>query len=437
MEDASTGGEPGRRGAVQFFMDRESGKIVVSAYRIGLICLTVAALTAPALAEEPEIYFVKPKNRTTVVGETTVQVLLGVPDGGTLDRVELFVDGMLFKTLRQAPWTAKWDAGGGEKAHRLEAVLILTDGREARAVVRTRALTIDMVEQVGLVDLYLIVRDGRGGYVTNLERDDFRIYENGRPQTIERFSTTHKPLRIAIVLDTSLTMSREQKLEKAKSAALQFLDVLEDGDEAMVVTFSDRVRTARRFTADRDALANTIRESEAYGGTALYYAIWKTARLLKGFQGRKVLVLLSDGRDEAANGLEPGSLHTLEEAVEESLRNDVMVFTIGLGRNLDREYAMRWGALAGGPNVDVDLSLEDILRRVAGETGGRALIASSAGKLRKAFSQFATDLRHQYSIAYVSTDTRRNGKWRKLKVEIPERDLEVVSRKGYYAPEGD
>jgi len=196
------------------------------------------------------------------------------------------------------------------------------------------------------------------------------------------------------------------------------------------------VRTAREFSEDRSALEETIRGAEAIGGTALYDSIWKTARRLKGFEGRKVLVLLSDGRDEAANGLEPGSLHTLEESVEEALRNDVMVFTIGLGRNLDREFAMRWGALAGGPNVDVDLSLEEILRRIAEETGGRALIASSAGKLRKAFSEFATDLRHQYSVAYVSTDPRHNGKWRKLKVEVPDRDLEVVSRKGYYAPGG-
>ena len=407
----------------------------MSAKKSCLVLLAVILLATPALAQDPEIHFVKPKNRTTVVGESTIQVLFRLPDGASLDRVEILLDEEPLTTLREAPWTATWDAGDGKRAHRLEALLTLTDGRTARAVVRTRALTIDMVEQVGLVDLYLIVRDGRGGYVTDLEQDDFQIEENGRPQSIERFSTTHKPLRIAIVLDTSLTMSREQKLEKAKSAALQFLDVLQPGDEAMVVTFSDRVRTAKEFSADRSALAATIRQAEAIGGTALYDAIWKTARRLKGFPGRKVLVLLSDGRDEAASGLEPGSLHTLEEAVDEALRNDVMVFTIGLGRNLDGEYAMRWGALAGGPNVDVDLSLEDILRRVAEETGGRALIASSAAKLRKAFSQFATDLRHQYSVAYVSSDPRRNGKWRKLKVEIRDRDLKVVSRKGYYAPE--
>jgi Ca-activated chloride channel family protein len=393
------------------------------------------AMTAPLIAAEPEIHFVKPKNRTTVVGESAIQVLFRLPDGAALDRVEIFLDEALLTTLSEPPWTVPWDARDGKRAHRFEAVLTLTDGRTARAVVRTRALTIDMVEQVGLVDLYLIVRDGHGGYVTDLKRDEFTIFENGRPQSIERFSTTHKPLRIAIVLDTSLTMSREQKLEKAKSAALQFLDVLQPGDEAMVVTFSDRVRTAREFSANRSALAETIRQAEAIGGTALYDAIWKTARRLKGFHGRKVLVLLSDGRDEAASGLEPGSLHTLEEAVEEALRNDVMVFTIGLGRHLDREFAMRWGALAGGPNVDVDLSLEEILRRVAEETGGRALIASSATKLRKAFSQFATDLRHQYSVAYVSNDPRRNGKWRKLKVEIRDQDFDVVSRKGYYAPE--
>jgi len=283
------GGELDRRTTVPTSMDHGTGVGPLKTKRAYLILVAVLVLAVPALAQNPEIHFVKPKNRTTVVGESTIQVLLGLPDGDTLDRVEIFLDGALLTTLRESPWTVPWDAGTGERAHRLEAVLTLTDGRQARAVVRTRALTIDMVEQVGLVGLYLIVRDGRGGYVTDLEQNEFRISENGQLQTIERFSTTHKPLRIAIVLDTSLTMSREQKLEKAKSAALQFLDVLQTGDEAMVVTFSDRVRTAKEFTTDRAALAGTIRQAEAFGGTALYDSIWKTARKLKGFQGRKVL----------------------------------------------------------------------------------------------------------------------------------------------------
>jgi Ca-activated chloride channel family protein len=396
--------------------------------------LLILALGPAALAREPKIDFVQPKNRATVVGETPIRVVLDLPDGASVEAVEILLDGSSLATLHEPPWIVPWDAGDGKRSHRFEALLRLHDGRTARAVVRTRALTIDAVEQVDLVDLYLIVRNRQGGYVTDLERGDFRVFENGELQSIERFSTTHKPLRIALVLDTSLTMSRERKLEKAKDAALQFLDVLQPGDEAMVVTFSDRVHLSQEFTANRGALAATIREAEALGGTALYDAIWRTARRLRDFEGRKVLVLLSDGRDEAANGLEPGSLHTLDEAVEEALRNDVMVFTIGLGRNLDREYAMRWGALAGGANVNVDLSLEQILRQLAEETGGRALIASSAGKLRRAFTQFATDLRHQYSIAYHSTDPRRNGKWRKLRVTVPDDDLEVVSRKGYYAP---
>lgn len=137
--------------------------------RTCLVLLALLALAVPASAQDPEINFIKPKNRTTVVGEYTIQVLFRLPDGATLDRVEIFLDGALLTTLRESPWTTPWDAGDGKRAHRLEAVLTLTDGRQKRAVVRTRALTIDMVEQVGLVDLYLIVRDGRGGYVTDLE----------------------------------------------------------------------------------------------------------------------------------------------------------------------------------------------------------------------------------------------------------------------------
>jgi len=407
----------------------------VNLAKVNAILLGAAVLSVPVSASaDLGVTFAKPRNRSTVIGPDTIQLLLDVPAGASVRNLVIRVDDEIVATLTEPPWKAAWDAGDGSRGRRLEALLTLEDGRSARAVVKTRALSIDMVEQVGLVDLYLIVRDTSGNYVTDLERSAFSILENGAAQSIERFSTTHKPLRIAIVLDTSLTMSREQKLEKAKSAALQFLDVLQPGDEAMVVTFSDRVHLADEFSSDRAALARAIRSAEATGGTALYDAIWRTSRKLSGFEGRKVLVLLSDGRDEASNGLEPGSLHTLDEAVENALRSDVMVFTIGLGRNLDREYAMRWGALAGGSNVDVDLSLEEILRRIAEETGGRALVAQSAGKLRRAFSMFATDLRHQYSIAYVSTDARHNGKWRRLKVSIADPCLEVITRKGYYAP---
>jgi VWFA-related protein len=127
-------------------------------------------------------------------------------------------------------------------------------------------------------------------------------------------------------------------------------------------------------------------------------------------------------------------LHTLDEALDQALRSEVMIFPIGLGKGLDRQYVRRWENLNGRSNIDQSTSLADVLNRLADSTGGRAIMSAGAGKLRKAFEEIAADLRHQYSIAYNSSNTKRNGKWRSIDIEIPGQTLEVVTRKGYYAP---
>jgi VWFA-related protein len=370
----------------------------------------------------------------TVLGETRIRLLVD-SGGAAIEEVELQADGEPFAALTEPPWELVWDAGPAGGGHTLVAVLRLYDGRTARATVRTSPLQIHQVEKVDLVNLYLIVRDGAGRYVTDLTEADFRILEDRVEQRIERFATTHKPLRVGIVLDSSRSMIKGDRLEKAKTAALEFLEILEQDDEATVVNFNDYVHAAGEFTDDGTRLAHTIRQAYPAGGTALYDAIWRTSRMLDGFDGRRVMVLLSDGRDEAANGFEPGSLHTLDEALDQALRSEVMIFPIGLGGGLEREYVRRWDDLGGRSNVDPETSLADVLRRLAASTGGRAIMSSSPGRLRRAFGEIAEDLRHQYSVAYISSNRRRDGSWRSIEVETPGRRLEVVARKGYYAPD--
>jgi len=415
--------------------------VICSEFRRAGSALAVLALVLVTpfaqAADEPVVRFLQPRHNATAIGATTITLFIDHPPEATVERLDVSADGRLLDSLTSPPWTLEWNAGDGSRGHRLEAVLFLKDGRSARARVTTSRLLVNQIEQVDLVNLYLVVRDGGGKYVSDLTSDDFRIFESRNAQTIERFSTSHKPLRVGIVLDTSLSMEKEDRLDKAKKAALQFLDVLLPGDEGLVVTFSDNVRVAQALTADKTLLAEAVEGANAGGGTALYDSVWRTARKLEDFDGRRVLVVLSDGRDEASNGFEPGSLHTLEEALDQALRSEVMVFPIGLGSNLDRQYVRRWGPLDGRSNLDPDQTLLDVLEHLAASTGGRAVIAKSAGNLRKAFTEIANDLRNQYSIAYVSTDEKRNGKWRRIDVETPGRVLEVVTRKGYYAKPAD
>jgi VWFA-related protein len=406
------------------------------ARRAGAACLTalVAVAGATATATEPEVQFLKPRHRATALGPTPIQLEVRVPEGARVDHVEVRANGREIARLVAPPWEIDWDAGPEGRAQTLEALLLLADGRQATALIRTSALRIDQLERVDLVNLYFVVRDRSGGYVTDLDRGDLEVQEDGVPQSIERFAATRKPLRVGIVLDTSHSMEKQERLKKSQKAAIEFLALLEPGDEAAVIPFSDRVRLPESFTADRVALTLAIAETTPEGGTALYDAIWKSSRLLEGFEDRRVMVLLSDGADEASNGLEPGSLHTLEEALDQAHRSEAIIFPIGLGRGLDQTPIRLWDRLSGRSNVDPSTSLADVLQRLATETGGRAVMSADPGRLSRAFGEIADDLRHQYSVAYASTNKERDGKWRVVRVRVPGREVEVVARRGYYAP---
>ncbi len=138
---------------------------------------------APSLAQsEPAIRFVEPRNLATVIGATTIELIPDLPEGATVERVELLIDGKPFAVLDASPWKTPWQAGDGSKGHELEAILILTDGREARTTILTSPLRINQIENVDLVNLYLVVRGPGGRYITDLTAKDFRIFEDGAPQ---------------------------------------------------------------------------------------------------------------------------------------------------------------------------------------------------------------------------------------------------------------
>lgn len=411
--------------------------------RLFLLMLVLALTTgervvpvADAGESTGTIQFVSPRRFATAVGSATATLKVVPPAGATIVSVALFVDGAPAGTTTSPPWMFSWAAGDGAIGHVLDAVARFSDGTEARASVTTSRLVVNESEEVALVNVYAIARGAKGAYVNDLARSDFRIYENGRPQVIDRFSAERRPLRIAIVLDTSLSMEGD-KLKSAIASAVTFLPVLQPGDEGLVIGFSDEVTVLQDLTSDRGKLERAIRSVVARGGTALYDGIYRAAERLAEFDGRRVLLLLSDGRDEAANGLEPGSLHTFEEARDRALRNEVMVFAIGLGKYLAHDAK----ALAENPTsraTEMDFygrqPLATIIDSLAETTGGSAIFAPGVGQLRRSFEQVAEDLRHQYLLAYPSDDKKHDGTWREIKVAVVRPGVSLTNRKGYFAP---
>lgn len=401
-----------------------------------LLVILCVSTTVGAQQDDRSVRFVKPLHLQTILGSTTFEAEISLPAGVEVRQLLFAVDGVAVAALDSPPWRTEWDAGESGTGYRLEVIARLSDGTEISEVIATTELRINQRAEVDLVSLYPVVRDGSGRYVTDLNKDDFAVTERGMPQKVSRFTTERRPLRVGIVLDTSLSMAKGERLASAQQAALGFLESLAPGDEGMVVTFNERVRVTQDFTSDRALLGEAITATTAHGGTALYDAIWRTSRMLRDLDARRVIVFLSDGRDESTSGFEPGSLHTLEEALDQALRSEVMVFAIGLGKNLDQECTQNWSrppTSHGGKGCPHG-SLQDVLARLSDSTGGRLMLSQSARKLRNAFDGIASDLRNQYSLAYTSTDSAKDGKWRPVEVSIKGRsDVRVISRDGYFA----
>ena len=404
-----------------------------------VLALAAAACLVPTVGAADRagaIQFVTPRQFTTAVGPATAALQIEPPKGATIVSVALLVDGAQRGTTSSPPWMFSWEAGDGTTGHKLDAVARFSDGTEARASVTTSRLAVNEVEEVALVNLYTIARGAKGAYVNDLGQSDFRVFENGRQQTIDRFSAERRPLRIAIVLDTSFSMEGD-KLETAIASAVAFLDILKPGDEGLVVAFSDGASILQDLTSNRTELESAIRSVAAKGGTSLYDAITLASERLAAFDGRRVLLLLSDGRDEAANGLGAGSVHTFEEARDRVLRDEVMVFAIGLGKYLAHD-AKNLAEHPAARALEMDFSgrkpLATIISSLALTSGGSAVFAPGAGQLRRSFERIAEDLRHQYLLAYPSDDKKHDGTWREIKVVVDRPAVSLTSRKGYFAP---
>ncbi len=405
------------------------------ARRWGLLALAALAalvLVGPARAQEaapaatePAVRLVQPAAGAYLAGATVLEAEPVVPTGAVLERVEFEVNGEIVGTRREPPWRVTHDFGQEVKAWFIRARLVLGDGRSATDTVRTRALQVHATAGIELVNVFATVQDGRGRYAMNLTREDFLLLEDGRPQEILYFSRDRLPLAVAIVLDTSLSMA-ERNLPEAKAAALKFLDALAPEDQVGILAFNDDVRELLPLTADREQARDALKGAVARGGTALYDAVSAAARRLALVEDerRRAIILLSDGRDEAASGLTPGSVLTFEEALADTIQADVILYAIGLGRDLDQKLDF-YGRH----------SLEEVLTSLAAETGGRAYFTRRAERLDSAYGDIETELRHHYTLSYTSSNRRRDGSWRRIDLQVREPGHTVRARRGYYAPD--
>jgi len=269
--------------------------------------------------------------------------------------------------------------------------------------------------QVNEVNLPVIVTDTRRHIVTNLQQNNFQVYEDGQPQTIVRFSREDVPVSIGIVVDNSGSM--RTKRAAVTKAVLNLIQASNPQDEVFVVNFNDDPYLDQDFTNQISPLREALDRVDSRGGTALYDAVIASAdHLAKGAKKeKKVLLVITDGVDNE-------SRESLESAIRK-VQDDQgpIIYTIGI--------------LGDEPGIK---RAKRALQSLSDQTAGVAFFPKDLAEVDEISQEVAHDIRNQYSITYKPTNPRSNGGYRKVKVEARAqgyKDLQARTRDGYYADE--
>jgi VWFA-related protein len=276
---------------------------------------------------------------------------------------------------------------------------------------------------VQLVNITFTVRNKQGGLVGNLTKEDFTVFEDGKPQEINRFQRdTDLPLTIGLLIDISGSMYNV--IDTGKRAAAEFFrKVLRPKDLAFLITFGSELELMQDLTSSVNLLERNLNKVEGQRptrvmtqgpvpttprGTRMYDAIYLAAEeKLKDEAGRKVIVLLTDGADQ-------GSFYKPAETLKQTHLSDAVIYSFFY-------YEPMYGSDEGS------------LKRLSGETGGRVFDVTKRGSLDRSFEQLQEEMRSQYALSYSPSNDKRDGAFRRVEIKTKDSSLKVQARRGYYA----
>ena len=283
------------------------------------------------------------------------------------------------------------------------------------AVDRRNAIRVD--KQLVLVPV--AVTTPNGTYVTGLDKDMFRIYENGVEQTIESFTSEDAPMSVGVVFDTSGSMGA--KLQRSRQAVAEFMKSANPQDEFLLVQFNDEAELTVPFTANTEDLQNRLMFVQSKGRTALLDGVYMAMNAMKkAHNPRKAILIISDGGDNSSRYTQSEVRNSVREA-------DVQIYAIGIFESLSARG--RTPEEADGP---------DLLHDLTEQTGGRAFEVDNIAEMPDVAAKIGLELRNQYVIGYSPKNQERDGKFRRIQVKLVKTSgLGQITprwRTGYYAP---
>ncbi len=286
---------------------------------------------------------------------------------------------------------------------------------------------------VDLISFDVVVTDQSGNPISGLEKPHFRVFDDDVEQNVTNFSPAEAPLTVVVLAEFSNTFG--YYFDDVVGPAAGFINSLRPEDWAALIAFDIRPEILTDFTKNKAELFDGLRRMRipAYRETCLYDAVYDTLQRLDRVDGKKAIFLLSTGLDTNI------SKHTYGEALKKAETSDTMIYSVSMGQLARLYFETRLSSI----DQITFLQADNVMRSLADATGGAAFFPRFVGEYPSIYQQVAANLRNEYSIGFVPKVRKLDGKFHKLRVEVPPLDvnhngkpakLKVRHKKGYYAP---
>lgn len=374
----------------------------VPAWAWGCVLLTAVTVSTQP---QPKLQVTWPTEGAYVSGMVVIEaILVPLSAEGGIARMTFFADGTSVCSVTRRPYKCSWNAGPTVNAHQLRVVVEMKDGTRLSQTVRTRGVRVDEAAGVSAVKVTATVKDGAGRFVRGLTPKDFTVSEAGVPQQISGFASEQSEVSLALTLDTSGSMA--EALPVVKELAKSFVRPLPLSWPVQVLAFDNSVFVISPAGTPPEERERMIDLLQSWGGTALYNAVLRSLQEVEAGEGRKAVVVFTDGEDRHST-VAPDDVR---KAIEGS---DAVVYFVASG--------------AAAQNREM-MSLVEELARIS---GGRVLRGRNDKDLAAAFDEVREEIRNQYLLTYVPKELKAKGTWRTLQVRASCRDCRVRARTGY------
>jgi Ca-activated chloride channel family protein len=346
-----------------------------------------------------------------------------------IERVSFYVDDIVVGELTEPPYRLSVDVGQDNSGHRIEVVAYSVSGATGSTAIETPAFRIDEEVSINLQQLYVTVTRRVGAYagerVLDLVQDDFAVFDLDERQTLVTFARGDIPFTAVVLLDSSVSM-KGAPLQSALSGAEAFLTSMDRLDEGKLLVFSDRILHSTPFTNFPEVLTAGLGNVDAGGGTALNDHLYLALKQLEERQGRRVVVLLSDGIDSH-------SVLSASDVALKARRSQALIYWLRLpyrgqfptgGDDLP-------GISSAWRNTQEYRREYELLKSTIEESGGRVQDLASLDEIEAAFRDILAELREQYVLGYYPRNLHHRGSWREVAVRVRDGSLDVRCRDGY------